>query len=121
MPCRVGARQVMPWHAEAMGTPGTGRLAASFGHCAGTWSGSNGFRLMPTDELAEAPAAAAVTTPAGGHGLLVTYEWVHPADGPQEGVLLVGSPDDESQVVSAAWGDSWHQKPSILALTGSLI
>jgi hypothetical protein len=41
-------------------------------------------------------------------------------DGPQAGVLLVGSPDEESQVVRAGWGDSWHQKPSLLVLTGSL-
>jgi hypothetical protein len=95
-------------------------MATSFGPSAGTWSGSNGFRLMPTDQLAEAPASAVVATPAGGHDLLVTYAWVHPADGPQEGVLLVGAPDEESQVVSAGWGDSWHQKPSILVLTGSL-
>jgi hypothetical protein len=104
----------------SMDAQATGRMAASFGRSAGAWSGSNGFRLMPTDELAEAPASAEVTTLAGGHDLLVTYGWTHPADGPQEGVLLVGSPDEESQVVTAGWGDSWHQKPPILMFTGSL-
>jgi hypothetical protein len=49
-----------------------------------------------------------------------TYGWRHPDDGPQDGVLLVGSPDDERRVVTVAWGDSWHQKPSLLMLTGEL-
>jgi hypothetical protein len=103
-----------------MATQATGKMAASFGDSAGAWRGSNGFRLMPTDELAHAAASAAVTTLAGGHDLFVTYEWAHPVDGPQEGALLVGSPYDDTQVVRAGWGDSWHQKPSILVLTGSL-
>ncbi len=82
-------------------------------------AGTNGFRLMPTDDFHDAPATAVVTSAAGGNVVVVTYTWSHPEDGPQDGVLLVGSPDDE-QVVSAAWGDSWHQKPSILTLAGTL-
>ncbi len=89
------------------------------GRLAGTWRGTNGFRLMPTDEFHDAPATAVVATAAGGHVVVVTYTWSHPDDGPQDGALFVGSPDDE-QTVGAAWGDSWHQKPSILTLTGTL-
>jgi hypothetical protein len=59
---------------------------------AGAWTGTNGFRLMPTDELYVAPASAAAATAAGGHDLVLTYTWVHPVDGAQDGVLLVGSP-----------------------------
>jgi hypothetical protein len=95
-------------------------MATSFGRLAGTWRGSNGFRLMPTDELYDGPATAALTTAADGHDLVLTYAWTHPDDGPQDGVLLVGSPDDERHVVAAAWGDSWHQKPSLLMLSGEL-
>ena len=95
-------------------------MATDFGRLAGTWTGSNGFRLMPTDELYDAPATAELSTAADGHDLVVTYTWAHPADGPQDGVLVVGSPDDEQRVVTAAWGDSWHQKPAMLTLTGSL-
>jgi hypothetical protein len=75
---------------------------------------------MPTDELYEAAATAEVLVAAAGHDLVLSYTWLHPADGPQDGVLLVGSPDDAGHV-TAAWGDSWHQKPAILVLTGSLI
>jgi hypothetical protein len=54
---------------------------------AGTWIGTNGFRLMPGDPLAELPASVTVSTAAGGHLLSVAYRWEHPADGPQEGLL----------------------------------
>ncbi len=86
----------------------------------GTWRGTNGFRMMPTDEFHEAPATATVTTAAGGKVAVVTYTWEHPQDGPQDGVLLVGSPDAQQQKVNAAWADSWHQQPSILTLSGTL-
>lgn len=85
---------------------------------AGAWQGTNGFRMMPADAFHDAPAAATVTTAARGQAVVVTYTWVHPDDGPQEGVLLVGSPD-EQLAVSAAWVDSWHQHPSVLLLSGT--
>ena len=94
---------------------------AGLGRLAGKWRGSNGFRMMPTDEFNEAPATATVTTAAGGHVVVVTYTWAHPQDGPQDGVLLVGSPAEREQAVTAAWADSWHQHPSILTLSGTLV
>ncbi len=92
----------------------------SLGRWVGSWRGTNGFRLMPTDDFHEAPATGQLATAAGGHDLLLTYTWAHPVDGPQDGVLLVGSPEPGQQGVTAAWGDSWHQNPSILTLTGTL-
>ncbi len=83
----------------------------------GTWVGSNGFRLMPDDPLQEFPATVSVTTAAGHHLALVTYTWEHPDDGPQDGVLLVG-PAGEGEALVATWGDSWHQKPAPMTLTG---
>ena len=90
------------------------------GRLVGTWRGTNGFRMMPTDDMPEAPATAVVAIVAGGYDVVVTYTWIHPQDGPQEGVLLIGSPDEEQQTINAAWGDRWHQKPSLLVLSGSL-
>ena len=87
---------------------------------AGTWHGTNRFRLMPTDSFHDAPATAQLSTAAAGHGLLLTYTWEHAADGSQDGVLLVGSPEAGQQDVGAAWGDSWHQKPAMLTLNGTL-
>jgi hypothetical protein len=84
----------------------------------GTWAGTNGFRLMPHDRLREFPATASVTTAAGGHLTLVAYTWEHPDDGPQDGVLLLGSAG-EGDGVTATWGDSWHQKPAPMPLSGT--
>lgn len=85
----------------------------------GVWAGTNGFRLMPADPLAEAPATATVTSAAGGHLTSVAYTWEHPADGPQDGFLLVGAGEQEGEAV-ALWGDSWHQKPAARSLQGKL-
>ncbi len=84
---------------------------------AGQWTGTNGFRLMPTDPLAEFPATATVTPAAGGYLTSVAYTWEHPEDGPQEGLLVLGSSGEDRSLV-AMWGDSWHQKPAPMSLSG---
>lgn len=58
-----------------------------------------------------------MTTPAGGHLALITYIWQHPDDGAQDGLLLVGR-DGDGGAVTATWGDSWHQQPEPMSLTG---
>lgn len=85
----------------------------------GSWQGSNGFRLMPDDELADLPSEAEVTPEAAGHAVLVRYEWTHPDDGLQHGTLLLGTPFDGDKV-TAGWVDSWHQKPELRLLTGTV-
>ena len=72
---------------------------------AGPWAGSNGFRMMPDDPLAEFPAAATVTIAAGGYLTSVAYSWEHPDDGPQDGLVVVGSAGEDGSLV-AMWGDS---------------
>jgi hypothetical protein len=84
----------------------------------GSWAGTNGFRLMPSDPLAEFPARLTVTAGAGGHLTSVSYWWEHPDDGPQEGLLVIGPVDQNGSLV-ALWGDSWHQKPAPMILSGS--
>ena len=84
----------------------------------GTWAGTSGFRLLPGDPLRELPATASVSTAAGGHLGLVAYTWQHPDDGPQDGLLLL-APTGGCDAVSGAWGDSWHQQPAPVPLTGS--
>jgi hypothetical protein len=85
---------------------------------AGTWIGTNGFRLMPRDALAEFPAKVIVTNAAGGNLASIAYWWEHPDDGPQDGLLVIGTADEDSSLV-AMWGDSWHQKPPPMLLSGS--
>ena len=52
-------------------------------------TGTCAFRLMPVDPLADGPSSALVTR-VGEQGFTLHYTWVHPADGEQRGVLLVG-------------------------------
>ncbi|MEU9511501.1 hypothetical protein [Micromonospora sp. NPDC048169] len=85
---------------------------------AGSWAGTNGFRLMPADPLAESPATVSVATAAGGHLTTVAYSWAHPDDGPQDGLLVIAAGDRPGALV-AWWGDSWHQQPSPMTLTGT--
>jgi hypothetical protein len=85
---------------------------------AGTWIGTNRFRLMPSDALAEFPAKVIVTSAAGGNLASIAYWWEHPDDGPQDGLLVIGTADEDSSLV-AMWGDSWHQKPPPMLLSGS--
>jgi hypothetical protein len=84
----------------------------------GTWVGTNGFRLMPDDLLAEFPGGMTITTGAGGHLTSVAYSWQHPDDGPQDGLLIIGRADEEGSLV-ALWGDSWHQRPAPMIFSGS--
>ena len=84
----------------------------------GAWAGTNAFRLMPADPLAESPAALAVATAAGGHLTTVSYSWDHPDDGPQDGLLVIAAGDRPGSLV-AWWGDSWHQQPTPMTLTGA--
>ncbi|GLY31581.1 hypothetical protein [Kineosporia sp. NBRC 101731] len=90
----------------------------SLSELVGTWSGSNGFRLIPADPLVELPAAASVTTAAGGHLTLLAYSWQHPDDGPQDGLVLMELAGEDDAVV-ATWGDSWHRKPDTMSLSGT--
>jgi hypothetical protein len=73
--------------------------------------------LMPHDTLAEFPATMTVTIAAGGHLTSVAYSWKHPEDGPQDGLIVIGSAGGDASL-TAMWGDSWHQKPEPMTLSG---
>lgn len=88
----------------------------TFARHLGSWHGTNDFRLMPADPFHNAPAGATVFRAAGGNLATITYNWAHPADGGQSGLLVVG-PGDEGAVLGF-WGDSWHQHPSPQVLHG---
>ena len=84
----------------------------------GPWQGTCGFRLTPDDDLAVAPSSAQVGPEAIRTGWSLRYTWAHPQDGEQAGVLLVGGPDEEGRI-TAAWLDSWHQRPQVRLLVGT--
>ena len=82
-----------------------------------TLAGTCAFRLVPTDELADAPSTLVLDEVARGRATLLTYTWTHPDDGDQTGTLLLGVPADDG-TVTASWVDSWHQ-PDVALLTGT--
>lgn len=86
----------------------------------GSWSGTNRFRLMPDDEFASGDSTAVSQAEAGGWGWSLRYTWIHPEDGAQSGLLLVASPSDDGSI-TAAWIDSWHQKPYLQAFSGAVV
>jgi hypothetical protein len=90
---------------------------------AGSWHGTNGFRLMPGDPQQHSPATATVFRAAGGQLTSIAYTWSHPEDGNQDGLLVLGPGDSgpgEQRGVIWFWGDSWHQKPEPKLLAGSI-
>ncbi len=72
---------------------------------------------MPSDPLADLPARLTVTSAAGGYLSSLAYQWQHPDDGTQDGLLVIG-PSEEDNSLVAIWGDSWHQKPAPMILSG---
>jgi hypothetical protein len=93
-------------------------LSDTFAAAAGTWSGSNGFRMMPADPFSTHPATATLALAGGGSLLSLAYTWAHPDDGDQEGLLVVGA--DGSEGLVALWADSWHQQPAPMTMTGAV-
>lgn len=84
----------------------------------GSWQGTCGFRLTPDDELQVAPSRATTEAEAAGTGWSLRYTWVHPQDGEQAGLLVLGGAGEDGSV-TAAWIDSWHQRPEVRLLTGT--
>jgi hypothetical protein len=74
---------------------------------------------MPDDPLYDAPATGEVSTAAGGNLVAIAYSWVHPDDGAQDGLLIVGAADDPG-AATAFWGDSWHQSPTPRTFAGTM-
>ena len=83
----------------------------------GSWTGTNGFRLMPGDDLAMLPASVEVSMGARGNLASLAYRWEHPSDGQQDGLLAIGLASEEG-ALAALWADSWHQQPTSMSLTG---
>ena len=94
-------------------------IEAVVGQSSGSWQGSNGFRMMPTDPFSEAPATASLSVAAGGCLGTLGYTWTHPEDGTQDGFLAFGITGADS-VVGALWADSWHQHPEAKVCEGTL-
>jgi hypothetical protein len=94
-------------------------IGSVVGQASGSWKGSNGFRLMPTDPISEFPAAATLSVGAGGCLGTLGYIWTHPEDGAQDGLLAFGIAGSDNSIV-ALWADSWHQHPEAKVYEGAV-
>lgn len=84
----------------------------------GEWTGNSRLwrNWLPNPETSS-ESRLAVHPVARGKFLSFAYIWQ--LDGEeQEGLLLIGNENDED-AVSGAWGDSWHQGGSLLAMNGT--
>lgn len=86
----------------------------------GLWTGTNAFRLYPTDSLTPLPSSVTVAKEANGWAVSVRYEWEHESEGPQSGTLLISQPDDTGKI-NAALVDTFHHKPHLGILEGRAI
>jgi hypothetical protein len=68
-------------------------LSDAFAAATGTWSGSNGFRMMPAGPFSTHASTATLSLAAGSSLVSFAYTWSHPVDGDQDGLLVAG-PDD---------------------------
>ncbi len=57
--------------------------------------GEGGFRLMPDDQFSIGKSSAEVNVEAGSWATTLSYIWVHPEDGEQQGFLLMSQPDED--------------------------
>jgi hypothetical protein len=74
---------------------------------------------MQSDPLVTRPASATLSLAANTHVASLAYQWEHPDDGPQDGLLVFGQGADAGSVV-ALWGDSWHQQPDVRIVNGRI-
>jgi hypothetical protein len=88
-------------------------------HARGSWDGTNGFRLMPSDPLSEFAATGAFSLAAGGCLATLGYTWTHPQDGAQDGQLAFGMGGSDNSIL-ALWADSWHQHPEARVCEGTV-
>lgn len=85
----------------------------------GNWVGNNLLRLswLP-DPDHHSPSTLSVRSAANGHFLVFTYTWTYEGEA-QEGWLLVGN-NNEQEVATAAWVDSWHMNGKVMACQGTV-
>lgn len=86
----------------------------------GAWQGTNGMRLMPTDDYEQSPAGAEIAVTAKSF-VTINYTWATEGQ-TRDGLLLLSDspePDSVHLGVKAIWADSWHSSPAWMSFTGT--
>jgi len=94
-------------------------LPPPFNDLSGEWKGSKRVFLQGEQGPVHASRIRmTIATAARNSFLMLAYTWKFETD-PHEGVLLLGY-DNEKQVATAAWGDSWHMSKRLLSCAGRI-
>ncbi|MGQ0600226.1 MAG: DUF1579 family protein [Anaerolineales bacterium] len=85
----------------------------------GNWAGTNIlYASWLPDPERPSHSSLSVAPAAKGNFLTFTYTWIF-EEALQEGLLIVGN-NNEQEVATAAWVDSWHMSNKIMLCTGSV-
>ena len=94
-------------------------LPPPFNDLSGEWKGTKHVFLQGEQGPVHASRIRmTIAAVARDSFLMLAYTWKFEAD-PHEGVLLLGY-DDDNQVATAAWGDSWHMSKRLLTCEGRI-
>lgn len=89
-----------------------------FRSLAGHWTGINRLWLPPAEQPYESHSTASIAPVVAGKFVQLDYTWSF--DGTdQVGMLLIGH-EPSSQVVTAAWLDSWHMGDAMMLCRGEV-
>ena len=83
----------------------------------GQYAGTNHLILDPAEPARVSDATASVNLVSHGKVMRLDYTWDD--NGPQEGMLLIGSQDGRDGAL-AAWTDSWHMGNKLLICSGDV-
>ena len=72
----------------------------------GNWQGKNSLWLSPDEPVRESTTTLSLNPTINGKFIQVKYTWADEGK-PQEGMLLIGY-ENERQLATAVWVDSWH-------------
>ena len=86
-----------------------------FAWLAGNWAGTNKLWLDPAKPAQESESVMVVGTKGKGRFVTFTYTWA--TDEPQDG-LLVFAFDEEKNIITAHWLDSFHTGGKVMAFEG---
>ena len=94
-------------------------IPENFKNLTGEWKGKN--RLYTTwiveNPVRESDSIASAKMAANEKFLKIEYDWIY-EDKTQEGLLLIGSEKDSSEV-KAFWIDSWHMSDKFMTCDGN--
>jgi hypothetical protein len=89
------------------------RILPSLG---GRWNGTYRLWVEPSQPVRESQSTAMLSPVAGGNFTRLDYSWEY--DGrPQDGSILIGF-DEQREVVTAVWVDSWHMSDKAMLCEG---